>query len=310
MQTTLSAEGIERLRREEYNSSIIYIRRVHEELMIFRTRPDFPIPPHKAGQYTSLGLGYWEPRVPGCQPELVEPGHLNKVVKRAYSLSSPVVGDNGEVLRPEEEDFLEFYVVLMRSADKKPPALTPRLFALKEGDRMFVHDKITGHYTLDPVQPDQTVICMATGTGEAPHNTMVRDLMRWGHRGVIASVVCVRYQQDLAYSDVHQKLQARLPNYRYITLTTREEQNVQTKIYIQDLINSGQLEERLGQPLNAATTHVFLCGNPNMIGVPVKGPDGKYTYPQPTGVVELLEARGFKVDRPREPGNIHFEKYW
>ena len=42
------------------------------------------------------------------------------------------------------------------------------------------------------------------------------------------------------------------------------------KAYIQDLIGSGQLEEKLGRPLELATTHVFLCGNPKMIGVPVK----------------------------------------
>jgi hypothetical protein len=27
-------------------------------------------------------------------------------------------------------------------------------------------------------------------------------------------------------------------------------------------------------------------------------------------MVEVLERRGFQVDRPHEPGNIHFEKYW
>jgi ferredoxin--NADP+ reductase len=47
-----------------------------------------------------------------------------------------------------------------------------------------------------------------------------------------------------------------------------------------------------------------------MIGVPERGPAGTVQYPSPTGVVEMLEQRGFKCDRPREPGNIHFEKYW
>jgi ferredoxin--NADP+ reductase len=310
MQQTLPADQIARLRDEEYNATITYMRRVHDELMIFRVRPDLPIPPHKAGQYTSIGLGYWEPRVEGCQPEPLEPGQLTKVVKRAYSLSSPVLGDDGELLRREDEDFLEFYVVLVRTAEKRPPALTPRLFALDGGSRLFVHEKITGHYTLDRVQPDQTVICLATGTGEAPHNTFVLELLRRGHHGVIASIVCVRYRQDLAYLAVHELLQSRVPNYRFIALTTREAENLENKIYIQDLITSGQLEQRLGRPLDPAATHVFLCGNPKMIGVPLKGPDGKFTYPQPTGMVELLEARGFKADRPRDPGNIHWEEYW
>ena len=40
----------------------------------------------------------------------------------------------------------------------------------------------------------------------------------------------------------------RYPNYTYLSLTTREAINVGHKVYIQDLITSGQLEERLGRP--------------------------------------------------------------
>ena len=310
MEESLPTDEIERLRQEHYNATVTRFHRLHELLGILRIRPDAPIPPHRAGQYTSIGLGYWEPRVPGCQQEELEPGQLTKVVKRAYSLSSPVLGKDGEPLRPEDEDFLEFYVVLVRDAEKRAPALTPRLWALAEGSRVFLSEKISGHYTLERVHPDQTVIMMATGTGEAPHNTMLLELLRSGHTGLIASVVCVRYQPDLGYLDTHEKILARVPNYRYITLTTREQHNLQNKLYIQDLVRTGQLEERIGRPLDPTSTHVFLCGNPNMIGIPKKGTDGQYHYPQPTGVIELLESRGFKADRTREPGNIHFEQYW
>ena len=310
MEQAPSAEEIAQLRQREYNATVTYYWRKHEELAILRIRPDFPIPPHKAGQYTSIGAGYWEPRVEGCQPEHLDPGHLTKVVKRAYSISCPVLGVDGELLRPEDENFLEFYVVLVRDAERRPPALTPRLFAMREGSRLFLHDKITGHYTLDRVEPDQTVIFMATGTGEAPHNKMLLELLRRGHRGMIASVVCVRFHNDLGYLDTHEKIVSRVPNYRYMTVTTREKQDLQNKRYIQDLIRSGQLEARIDRPLDPAMTHVFLCGNPKMIGVPKKGVDGHTVYPQPTGVIELLEARGFKCDRPRDPGTIHFEEYW
>jgi ferredoxin--NADP+ reductase len=306
----LSAEEIARLRAREYNATVTYFHRANEELGVMRIRPDFPIPPHKAGQYTTIGAGYWEPRVDGCQPELIEPAQFTKVVKRAYSISCPVLGADGELLRIEDESFLEFYVVLVRDAEKRPPALTPRLFAMREGSRLFLSEKIVGTYTLDSVQPNDTVIFMATGTGEAPHNKMLLELLRRGHKGLIASIVCVRYRGDLGYFDTHQKVAARVPNYRYIWLTTREKENLQNKLYIQDLIRSGQLETRLGQVIDPATTHVYLCGNPKMIGVPERGPDRNLHYPQPTGVVELLESRGFRCDRAREPGNIHFEKYW
>ena len=52
------------------------------------------------------------------------------------------------------------------------------------------------------------------------------------------------------------------------------------------------MERILGQVLDPATTHVFLCGNPKMIGVPEKDRQtGARVYPQPPGVIEILEQR-------------------
>src|SRR5262249_4085846 len=110
-----------------------------------------------------------------------------------------------------------------------------------------------------------------------------------------------------------EELMRRYPRYTYLSLTTREAVTVGSKVYIQDLITSGQLEQRLGQPLDPARAHVYLCGNPKMIGVPFKDREtGPWTYPEPTGVMEILERRGFQVDRhsSKFKGNIHFEEYW
>lgn len=105
----------------------------------------------------------------------------------------------------------------------------------------------------------------------------------------------------------------RHPNYTYLPLTTREATPSGGKVYIQDLITSGELERAVGAPLDPATTHVYLCGNPAMIGAPEKDRhSGELVYPEPTGVIEILEGRGFETDRPaiKLRGNIHFEKYW
>ena len=46
-----------------------------------------------------------------------------------------------------------------------------------------------------------------------------------------------------------------------------------------------------------------------MIGRP-RLEDDVALYPEPTGVIEILETRfGFQADRPGRPGNIHFERY-
>ena len=296
-------------------TTAVAVHKIHPDLMTIRVRPDFPRPPHKPGQYCSLGLGYWEPRVDGCQVETLPPEDLVRVVRRAYSISCSVYADGqpGRLMDLAENDWIEFYIVLVReNADGRVPALTPRLFALREGDRINIGEKITGMYTLDPVRPTDTVLFLGTGTGEAPHNYMLWDLLRRGHAGKILNACCVRYSRDLGYLDLHQRLMGRYPNYKYLALTTREP-GLTRKVYIQDLITSGELEEQLGAQLDPERTHVFLCGNPKMIGVPVRDKEtGAKTYPQPVGVIEVLEGRGFHADvaAVKFKGNIHFEEYW
>jgi len=73
------------------------------------------------------------------------------------------------------------------------------------------------------------------------------------------------------------------------------------------VITNKTLETQFGIELDPATTDVFLCGNPAMIGLP-EGDD--QAWPETTGVVELLVAKGFTLDRRGNPGNIHFEEYW
>jgi len=79
------------------------------------------------------------------------------------------------------------------------------------------------------------------------------------------------------------------------------------KTYLQDVIRNDMLKSHCGIDLDPAMTDVFLCGNPAMIGLPEGDPEH---WPEPTGVVELLTERGFKLDRRGDPGNIHFEEYW
>jgi ferredoxin--NADP+ reductase len=308
----MTPEQVAELRQKSYNATAVLVHKMHSDLMAIRVRPDFPRPVHQPGQYTSIGLGYWEPRHPGCQDEPPMPAMENKLVRRAYSIGCPVLGDDGQLLDIAKTDWLEFYIVLVRESEKeKPPALTPRLFLLKDGDRCFLQEKITGHYTLEGVKPDDTVLFLGTGTGEAPHNYMLWELLRRGHSGRILSACCVRYRRDLGYLSTHEELMRRYPNYTYAPLTTREADTVRNKVYIQDLITSGQLEERLGQALDPGRCHVYLCGNPSMIGVPTKDKEtGQRVYPTPRGVVEILEARGFQADQPRLRGNIHYEEYW
>src|ERR1700676_804 len=113
----MTPEECAQLRQKNYNATVVSLKHVHEDLMILRIRPDFPVPAHKAGQYSTLGLGQWEPRHPGCQPEIPKPGDEKKLIRRAYSLSSSILDEQNQVLDLPRMDWIEFYIVLVRKTD-------------------------------------------------------------------------------------------------------------------------------------------------------------------------------------------------
>lgn len=300
-------ERIEELRRRHYNATITYFHRTHSDLWVIRVEPDTKDFSYQAGQYASLGLGYWEPRVDGARDPGLERKWEN-LVRRSYSISSPIFDEDGYLHDPAASETLEFYIVLVPPTADHIPGLTPRLALCGPGSRIYVGPRIVGRYTLAPVRdPEATVVFLATGTGEAPHNAMIIELLRKGHHGPIVSVVCVRYRADLAYLEKHRRLEERFPNYHYMPLVTREP-DVE-KLYIQDVIERDLIAERFGVQLDPERTHVFLCGNPAMIGLPRWEGDTPI-WPEMKGVCQLLTERGFQLDRQDAVGNIHTEKYW
>lgn len=308
---TLPTEQIQSLRQQHYQATLISKRLIHDELVILRVRPDAALQPHRAGQYTTLGLGMWEPRHPLAVPEPVKPGQETHLIRRQYSISHPMVDGSGRLYSESPRD-VEFYIVLMRGDANTIPSLTPRLFMLKEGDRLFLGEKILGHYYVDGIKPDDAVVLFSTGTGEAPHNYMLWELLKNGHQGPILAACCVRHNRDLAYRAEHEQLMKQFPRYKYMALTTREPGQL-GKRYLQDLVKSGDLEREFGQSLDPVRTHVYLCGNPSMIGVPVIDRTTKEkSYPSPVGMVQILEDRGFISDNKtlKIKGNVHFEEYW
>lgn len=307
---------VETLRQQSYNAALLSVTEVHRDLRIFRVVPDEGLPSFEPGQYISLGLGNWEPRVEGTDEEIIDDVHRQRLASRAYSISCSILDNEGHVRRVQEFPYLEFYVSLVRHGERRPPALTPRLFRLRAGDRLFVGRHASGHYTLTPVRPHHDVFFLATGTGEAPHNAMIAELLSAGHAGRIVSAVCVRYRKDAAYRAVHEQLVRRYDNYRYLVVTTREPENIDPgrpdyvgKQYLQDLTANGELERQAGVPLDPARAHVFLCGSPAMIGIPAKRHE-EASPGESVGMVALLAERGFSADTPAVPGNVHFERYW
>jgi ferredoxin--NADP+ reductase len=299
--------AIEELREEHYNATITHFEPTHSDLWVLRVKPDQGDTSYLPGQYASLGLGYWEERIDDA-PDPEADKRWDKLIRRSYSISSRMFDDHGYLTDENGLDELEFYIVLVPPTPDNTPALTPRLALKREGDRIYLGPKVAGHYTLKSViDPRAEIVFFSTGTGEAPHNGMVVELLRKGHTGPIVSAVTVRQSADLGYIDKHRELEERYANYHYVPMPTREPGV--PKRYLQDLIRDDDFGRKLGVELSPETSHVFLCGNPAMIGLPEEQ-DGNLVFPEPTGVVELLVERGFTLDRRNSPGNIHYEEYW
>jgi ferredoxin--NADP+ reductase len=277
------------------NATVAWLRRIHDQLLILRVRPDGPLPSSQPGQHTMLGFYGGEKSLPEDTRPPEEP------IRRIFSLSSSILDDGGEsLLDPARVDYHEFYIALDSTA------LAQRADRLAVGVRLWMSPQIRGSYILgSPAQDDSVVLC-ATGTGEAPHNRMIEELLRRQHRGRIVSVICCRRREDLGYDRLHRRLVELFPGYGYLPVTTRDLPG--PRRHIQDLLLSGDLQREAGIPLDPKRTHVFLCGNAGMVGRP-REVEGKTVYPDEPGMVELLETRfGFRVDSPGRQGNIQFER--
>ena len=111
------------------------------------------------GQFAVLGLPPEAGRSThaDAEDEPVKPG---KLIRRAYSIASS----------SKARRYLEFYVTMVHSG-----ALSPRLFNLQPGGRVWLGPKITGTFTLDQAPTDKDVIMVATGTGLSPYMSMLRS---------------------------------------------------------------------------------------------------------------------------------------
>jgi ferredoxin/flavodoxin---NADP+ reductase len=263
------------------NATVIGREIIHPELMVMRVRPDDKLFEFKPGQFAVLGLPGNAPRVTEAEPENPAPP-ADTLIRRAYSIASASV----------ERRYVEFYITLITSGQ-----LTPRLFALQHGSKVFLGPKASGTFTLDRVPEGKTVLLVATGTGLAPYVSMLRTFLAHETKRKIVVLHGARYSWDLGYRGELETLSRLRPNFTYIPSITRpdQDQHFLGRIgRIQAVIAQGALEKDAGVNIDPKELDVFLCGNPEMIKI----------------VTEMLEKKGFKKGDAKNPGNIHVEEYW
>ncbi|TWT41813.1 Ferredoxin--NADP reductase [Phycisphaerae bacterium RAS1] len=256
------------------NATIVSRRDVAEDRAIIRVRPDSEIPSFEPGQFITVGL----PRpVEGEIGADVRPA----IIRRAYSIASA----------PGDAE-LEFFVVLIDAG-----RLTPHLWPLRAGGRLWMDNRCHGELTLRDVPAGVDLLLLATGTGIAPYVSMLRAnamKKRWRRLVLFHGV---RTLGDAGYVDVMREQERADPSIAYVPVISRCEGPPPAGCrtgHVQQAFEPG-VSESLGFRLNPADSHVFLCGNPAMVK------SGQ----------ELLLQRGFAMhSRRRGDGNVHAERYW
>ena len=242
-----------------------------------------------AGQFVRLGvnpshLNYYKQQ--GEAGNDVSNDALNEDIFRAYSIvSSPF------------DEVLEFFSIVIPDG-----AFTSQLQHLEVGDELLLNTMPFGFLTLARYQKPlpKDLWLLATGTGLAPFLSMLRDLKTWEDYKHIILAYSARSIEELAYVDKIKSLQEDFGSLVdnpakliFIPVVTREPIEGALTERLPKLLLDGTLQERAGIALDVDSTHVMLCGNPDMVE------DTK----------ETLKSLGLVMNR-RGEGNIAVENYW
>lgn len=193
---------------------------------------------------------------------------------------------NGPHERP-----LEFYSIIVPEGP-----LSTRLHRMESGDKLWVAPKGAGFFTLSQIPDDPSYLWMlSTGTALGPFLSILKTAEPWDRFKRIVLVHAVRHAEELTYRDTINKFLAEHPDQlAYVPFVSREDTDFAIKGRIPAAIEDGRLQARGDMPWDPKESHAMICGNPAMV--------------KDTGA--MLEARGFKKNKRREPGQITTENYW
>lgn len=177
---------------------------------------------------------------------------------RLYSIASPSTGEDGKgnvlsttVKRTIDEHWQSGALFL--------GVCSNYLCDLKPGDKVRLTGPSGKRFVLPRAPNAHDYVFFATGTGIAPFRAMLHDLLNEGCTGRIALVMGSPYATDLLYHDEFLGLQARHPNFTYLTALSREKQHDGAPpLYAHDRIVRDR--EKLLPLLQGPRGLVYVCG--------------------------------------------------
>lgn len=268
----------------DYNATVTLRVDLVPGTMVLRVKLDDGPFSYEPGQYAVLGLKTASSRIADAADDRTEVRKLpgDHMIRRAYSITSN-----------SRDDELEFVVTLVRSGD-----LTPRLFRLKQGSRIYVEPKASGIFTLDASSGTRDLLLVATGSALAPYLSMIRTELpaTSQHQFVVVHSAAVSW--DLVFRAQLEDLDEKSKHLFYLPSVTEPERDRTWNGLIGDvvtLLRAGEIEDIIGMPVTPDRFDVFLAGSPDMI----------------EAVTAELETRDFKAGKSGDPDtNIHVERYW
>ncbi|HTP47031.1 MAG TPA: ferredoxin--NADP reductase [Casimicrobiaceae bacterium] len=202
----------------------------------------------------------------------------------------PMLGRPYSFVNPPDRAPHEFYFNVLPEGP-----LSPRLAALATGDPVWLLDRANGFFCATELPDAAALWCLSTGTGLGPFLSILRTEEPWEKFERIVLVHAVRHAADLSYGEVIAAIASARPGrFRFASFVSREAHRGALPGRIPEAIHDGRLEARTGVPLTPANAHAMLCGNPDMV----------------RETQAVLEARGMRRHRRREPGHFTVETYW
>ena len=267
------------MEESKYNATVVGKILLTPDIMTLRVDTDEPRDEFSSGQYTLLGLYGREGRSPNSSDE-TDPVEPDKLIQRPYSIASAT----------EQVKQFEFYISQVKSGQ-----LTPRLFNLNPGDRLFVSKRIVGVFKLADTPDNQDIVMIATGTGLAPYLSFLRSYLTARPESKMAVIQGAAKQWDLGYYSELSFLDSTFKNFTYIpTLPEADQTWNGYKLWIDDMLKQDVLLKEAGIVIDPEKTHFFLCGNPKMV----------------EGVSNWLKDKGYTKHTRREPGALHIEDFY
>jgi ferredoxin/flavodoxin---NADP+ reductase len=238
-----------------------------------------------------VNLRHWTEELYSLQVEAdIAPFIAGQFTRIARKINGEIIARPYSFVNAPDDPLLEFYFITVPMGP-----LTHELINLKPGDAILIAHRAAGFFVLKELPDAECLWMLATGTAIGPFLSILGTREVWDRFRHIVLVHSVRLARELTYQDtIRRLLEGHPEQLQVIPMVSREAVEYALGGRITRALEDGRLEARAGLSLNAGSSQVMICGNPAMVH----------------DTTHLLEARGLRKNRRREPGHITTELYW